>query len=87
MQAISNALVVDELMEAYMKQYNTIGKYISQVYMTGIVAADAYGDAKLEGLTDEEASALTIGYALLEYGLLSTDVGKWVLPELKAQRQ
>ena len=87
MQAISNALAVDEVMEAYMKQYNTIGKYISQVYMTGIVAADAYGDAKLEGLTDEEASALTIGYALLEYGLLSTDVGKWVLPELKSQRQ
>ena len=84
---IMNTIQGDELMNAYMKQYQNLGKYISQVYMTGIVAAEAYGDAKMQGLTDEEASALTIGYALLEYGLLSTDIGRWVLPELKAQKQ
>ena len=82
----SDSNVVNSLMEAYTKQYNTIGKHISKAYMTGIVSAEAYGDAKAQGLSDQEAAALTIGYALLEYGLLSTDVGKWVLPELSRDK-
>ena len=84
--ANANVLAVDEVMSAYMKKYNTIGKHIGKAYMTGIVSASAYSDAKAEGLSDGEAALLTLLYAGAEYALLSTDVGKWVMPELKADK-
>jgi hypothetical protein len=54
--------------------------------MTAITVQDTYGTAKLEGASDEEAMWLTLGYAAAEYGLLSTDIGKWILPELRANK-
>jgi hypothetical protein len=30
---------------------------------------------------------LTLGYAAAEAALLSTDLGKWIMPELRTERQ
>jgi len=56
---------------------------MSRLYMTILTVADAYGEAKEAGASDMGAAALTLGYALGEYGILRTDIGKWILPELK----
>ena len=55
--------------------------------MTGITVADSYGEAKNQGLSDAEAALFTLGYATAEYGLLSTELGEHILPELKIQKQ
>jgi hypothetical protein len=55
--------------------------------MTGITVADAYGEAKMEGASDLEAALLTLGYAIGEYGIINSDLGQWILPELKADKQ
>lgn len=72
--------------DAFEKSYNKIGEILSKAYMTAITVSDTYGTAKMEGASDEEAMWLTLGYAAAEYALLSTDIGKWVLPELRADR-
>lgn len=65
---------------------NTIGEQVSRVYMTGITVADAYGEAKEAGAEDWEAALVTLGYAAGEWGILKSDLGKWILPELKHDR-
>ena len=82
-----NALQAQSIMKDYMKDYQKIGKYISQAYMTGITVADSYNEAKAEGASDSEAALLTLGYALGEYAIINSDLGQWILPELKAERQ
>jgi hypothetical protein len=47
---------------------------------------DIYSEAKEAGANDFDASLITAGYAAMEYWLLSTDIGKWVLPELRGER-
>ena len=64
----------------------SIGEEMSRLYMTVLTVADAYGEAKEAGASDMGAAALTLGYALGEYGILRTDIGKWILPELKEQK-
>jgi hypothetical protein len=54
-------------------------------YMTGVTVKDSYSDAIQEGATNLEAALLTLGYAAAEFGLLNTDLGKWILPELKSE--
>ena len=80
-------LASQNIMKDYMKDYQKIGKYISQSYMTGITVADAYNEAKAEGASDMEAAMLTLGYAIGEYGIINSDLGQWILPELKAEKQ
>ena len=82
-----NVLAAQNFMKDFAKDYQKIGKYISQSYMTGITVADAYGEAKAEGASDMEAALLTLGYAIGEYGIINSDLGQWILPELKAERQ
>lgn len=67
--------------------FNKLGEEISRLYMTGIVAAEGYNQAKASGLSDLEATAFTLGYGLFEYGILKSDIGKWILPELKTDKQ
>ena len=67
--------------------YNKIGEVLSKAYMTGITVQDAYGEAKSEGASDFEAALLTLGYTAGEYGILSTQIGKWVLPELRVNKE
>ena len=68
----------------YMKDYNNIGRIISQSYMTAITVQDSYGELKLNGATDLEAMITTLGYAAGEYGIINSELGRWILPELKA---
>ena len=72
---------------SYVQQYQKLGEELSRLYMVGIVTADGYNQAKAEGLSDTEAAFFTAGYALAEYFLLKSDVGKWILPELKMDKQ
>ena len=46
-----------------MKTYNKLGSVISKAYMTAITTEDMYGEAKLAGASDLEATLLTLGYA------------------------
>lgn len=73
--------------ENYMKEYQELGKYISRLYMTGTSSYQAYEDAKAEGATDEEAAAMFWGYFAGMYGIMATDIGEHVLPELRMQKR
>lgn len=84
---ILSKIHADNVIKSYMKDFNQIGKHVSQAYMTGITVADAYGEAKMEGASDLEAALLTLGYAIGEYGIINSDLGQWILPELKADKQ
>lgn len=70
-------------MDSFVKGYNSIGEILFKGYMTGIVVQDTYGEAKQAGASDLDATLLTLGYAAGEYALLSTGLGKWILPELR----
>ena len=72
--------------EDYFNEYNKIGEQIARAYMVGITVGDTYGEAKKAGATDSEAAFLTAGYAAMENALLSTELGRWIFPELKGQR-
>jgi hypothetical protein len=54
--------------------------------MTAITVQDTFGEAIQAGASDSEATLLTLGYAAAEAALLSTDLGKWIMPELKANK-
>lgn len=84
--AVKDALTADATVRKYIESYNRLGEEISRLYMTGITVADSYNDAKMQGLSDTEAALFTLGYGLGEYGILKSDIGKWVLPELKLER-
>lgn len=68
------------------KAAHLYGEELSRLYMTGITVMDAYGEAKEAGASDLGAAALTLGYALGEYGILRSDIGKWILPEVRAEK-
>lgn len=86
MFALKNAALSTEAsseMTNFIKQWQQTGAIISKGYMTMLVSADTYGEAKNQGASDTEAALLTLGYAAAELALLNSDVGKWILPELK----
>ena len=72
--------------EDYFNEYNKIGEKIARAYMVGITVGDTYGEAKKAGATDSEAAFLTAGYAAMENALLSTELGRWIFPELRGQK-
>lgn len=74
------------MVEDFMKGYYKSGEQLSKAYMTILTVNDIYSEAKEAGATDFDASVITAGYAAMEYALLSTDIGKWVLPELRGER-
>ena len=80
-----NALYAQQQLRTYLKDYQRIGKYLSMAYMTGITVKDSYGDAIQEGASNLEAALLTLGYAIAEYRLINSDLGRWILPELKSE--
>jgi hypothetical protein len=55
--------------------------------MTGITVADSYGEAIHNGASDMEAALFTLGYAIGEYGILNTQLGEWIMPELRIEKQ
>lgn len=70
----------------YTKKYQKYGENIARGYMTLLTVNDSYNTAKMAGASDFEAALLTLGYAAGEWNLLKTDIGKWVLPEVKANK-
>lgn len=62
------------------------GEEASRLWMTGYTVMDSYNEAKENGATDLEAAMLTLGYSAMEYGILRTDIGRWILPEQKYER-
>lgn len=83
-RTISNLAQAD--LDNFMKSYNRIGEILGKGYMTGIVVKDAYGEAINAGATEMEATMLTLGYAAAEYALLSSPLGKWIMPELQISK-
>ena len=71
----------------YLKSYYKLGEPIAKAYMTAITVQDTFGEAIEAGATNGEATLLTLGYAAAEAALLSTDLGKWIMPELRSERQ
>lgn len=71
----------------YIQSYYKLGEPIAKAYMTAITVQDTFGEAIEAGASDSEATLLTLGYAAAEAALLSTDLGKWIMPELRTERQ
>lgn len=71
----------------YVTNYYKLGEPIAKAYMTAITVQDTFGEAIEAGASNNEATLLTLGYAAAEAALLSTDLGKWIMPELRADRQ
>lgn len=81
-----NQMEAAALVENYMKDYYKAGEELSKAYMTLLTVNDIYGEAKEAGASDFDSALITAGYAAMEYALLSSDIGKWILPELRASR-
>ena len=71
----------------YLTSYYKLGEPIAKAYMTAITVQDTFGEAIQAGASDSEATLLTLGYAAAVAALLSTDLGKWIMPELQANKQ
>ena len=69
-----------------LKHGQDIAKNLSMAYMTGVTTASSYGEAKAQGASDFEAAAFALGYSLGEWQILRSDIGKWILPELKLEK-
>lgn len=70
-------------MDSFVKGFNKLGEVISRGYMTAITVGDTYGEAKHAGASDLDATLLTLGYAIGEYQLLKTGLGRWNIPETR----
>ena len=70
----------------YISSYYKLGEPIAKAYMTAITVQDTFGEAIEAGASNNEATLLTLGYAAAEAALLSTDLGKWIMPELRTER-
>lgn len=77
----------EKIARDYVTNYYKLGEPIAKAYMTAITVQDTFGEAIEAGASDSEATLLTLGYAAAEAALLSTDLGKWIMPELRSDRQ
>lgn len=68
-------------LQAFSKSFNNLGAVLGKGYMTAITVQDMYGEAKMQGASDIEATMLTLGFAAGEYAILSTGLGEWIMPE------
>jgi hypothetical protein len=81
----SNRIMAAKDIENFTKSYYKVGEILSKGYMTALTVGDTYGELKYEGQAgDIEATLFTLGYAAAELALLNSDIGSWILPELKA---
>lgn len=81
-----NYLRAKTTLDKTLKHGQELSKHLSMAYMTGITTADSYGEAKQQGASDIEAALFALGYTAGEYALLSSDLGQWILPELKMEK-
>ena len=83
----NNYKLAENALKGKLQEGQKLGSQLSLAYMTGITTASSYQEAKEQGASDIEAALYTLGYTVGEYSLLQTDLGKWILPELKQSRQ
>lgn len=76
-----------KVLEGKLKGAQELGSKLSMAYMTGITTASSYGEAKEAGASDLEAAIYTLGYTFGEWKLLNSELGKWILPELKSEER
>ena len=76
-------LIAARQTENFINSYNKIGAALSKTYMAGLISQQLYGEAKLNGLSDEEAALVTFGRFAAEFALLNTPIGDFLYPELK----
>lgn len=81
-----NYLRAKTTLDKTLKHGQELSKHLSMAYMTGITTVDSYGEAKQQGASDIEAALFALGYTAGEYALLSSDLGQWILPELKMEK-
>ena len=67
--------------------YQKLGRQISTGMMAVTFGLHTYGTAKAQGVTDEAATALTLGAIAGQYGLLSSHIGQKIFPEAQLERQ
>ncbi len=84
--AYSSAQGAKRAVEQYFKNYQSLGGQLSKVYMAGLISSSMYEEAKLEGLNDFDAAALTLGRFAAEMALLNTPVGNAIFPELRVAK-
>lgn len=82
----TNYLRAKTTLDKTLKHGQELSKHLSMAYMTGITTADSYGEAKQQGASDVEAALFALGYTAGEYALLSSDLGQWILSELKMEK-
>lgn len=82
----AEAMLAEAELASAIDKGQKLGSILSKAYMTGITVKDTYGEAKNAGASDLDATLLTLGYAAGEYALLSTGIGEWIMPELRAGR-
>ena len=82
----NNQMKAAQQVQDFMKEYYNLGGIISKTYMVGITTQDMFQEAVNAGASDKVAMAMTLGYAALEAKLLNTNLGEWVLPELRTQK-
>lgn len=70
----------------YVKDYQEFGAALSKGYMTAVTVGDTYGEAKQAGASDMEATFLTLGYAWGEKKILDSEIGEWIMPELRGEK-
>lgn len=85
-QAMARTQAMQDV-DLYRRNFQNTGSIISKAYMTGITTMESYNDAKREGASDLQATALALGYSLGEYAILNTSIGEMVMPELRIERQ
>lgn len=85
LEAVNRKKAADAVAD-YMKSYQKTGEELSKAYMTLLTVNDIYGEAIEAGAGEFDAALITTGYAAMEYALLSTDIGKWILPEMRGER-
>lgn len=85
--SIAAQVKAQTMLENYVNNYNKLGAEISRAYMATTIGADMYGEAKSQGLSDNEAVAVTLGYMAGEWAILKSDIGSFVFPELKVPAQ
>ena len=71
---------------AYQQSYNKIGEVASKVYMAGLMASPMYGELKLAGADDVDASIFTFARFAAEMALLNTPIGDFFLPEMRINK-
>ena len=76
-----------KVLESQLKGAQELGSKLSMAYMTGITTASSFGEAKEQGASDLEAALFTLGYTFGEWKLLNSDLGKWILLELKSEER